>query len=356
MRPSVAATLLALVLAAGACGEEPARPRELRDAAIVLRLPDDALYGMTAAPDGTLFLSTFRGAIYRSRDAGRGWDRVSQQQDTGSEPALLYLYAPSRTTLFAVRSGGSEVYRWDEGKGLRPEPTPVAGRWHSCGHTAASASLIGVWGRSAREVYAVGMDGLVLRFDGARWAVERNPLSDSAGPCGEWGTRLEAVGGDDRYVYAAGSRTMRRSQGGSWELLPRAHRPGEVSVVRGIATGDGGPVFGGIFQKPSVGSAAGPIRLFRPVPQPRAGGSAWEMLWAGGPYVEMFEVGTSAPGSPPVFFDMASPNIFVLDRRRLRRYRAPELTEIRGAAVVGRHVVVAGGRDATALVVRGRFP
>jgi hypothetical protein len=79
------------------------------------------------------------------------------------------------------------------------------------------------------------------------------------------------------------------------------------------------------------------------------------MLWAGGPYVEMFEVGTSAPGSPPVFFDMASPHLFVLDGRRLRRYRAPELTDIRGAAAVGRHLVVAGARDTTALVVRGRF-
>ncbi|HLL83605.1 MAG TPA: hypothetical protein VK420_13160, partial [Longimicrobium sp.] len=199
----------------------------------------------------------------------------------------------------------------------------------------------------------IGHNGPVLRFDGAGWAVERNPLSDSAGPCGEFGTRLEAVGGDDRYVYAAGSRAMRRSPGGTWELLPPVHRPGEVSAVRGIATG---PVFGGSFSTRGTGSNAEPIRLFRPAPQPRAGGSAWEMLWAGGPYVEMFEVGTSAPGSPPVFFDMASPNLFVLDGGRLRRYRAPELRNIRGAAVVGPHLVVAGERDTTALVVRGRFP
>jgi hypothetical protein len=356
MHPRFVAAALgvcALVLAAGGCGKEPAGPREVRDAAVVLRLPGDALFSMTSAPDGTLFISTFGGALYRSRDEGRRWDRVAQQ-DSGSEPALLRLYAPTRTTLFAVQSGHPEVYRWDEGKGLRRERTPVAGRWLSCGHTLVSASLVGVWGRSEREVYAIGWNGVVLRYDGARWAEERNPLSDSAGPCDdEPGARLEEVGGDDRYVYAAGSRTIRRSRGGSWELLPPVHRPGEVSAVRGIATGDAGPVFGGSFS--GAGPATDPMRLFRPVPHPGAAGSGWEMLWAGGPYVELFEAGTSAPGSPPVFFDMASPNLFVLHGRRLRRYRAPELSGIRGAAVVGRHLVVAGGRDTTALVVRGRL-
>ena len=358
LRFPAALTAFAIVLAAGAasCRKEPRGARELRDAAVVLLLPGDFPFGMASAPDGTLFLSTFGGALYRSRDAGRGWDRVAQH-DTGSEPALLHLYAPSRTTLFAVQSGHPEVYRWDEGKGLRREQTPVAGHWFSCGHTLVSASLVAIWGRSAREVYAIGWNGLVLRYDGVRWDVERNPLSDSAGRCGGPGTRLEGVGGDDRYVYAAGMRAMRRSPGGSWELLPSAQRPGELSAVRGIATGHGGPVFGGIFQMAGVGSAADPIRFFRPVPRPTAGRSGWEVLWAGGPYVEFLAAGTSAPGSPPVFFDRASSNVFVVDGRRLRRYRAPGLTGIRGAAVIGRHVVVAGERDTTALVVvRGRFP
>jgi hypothetical protein len=342
------------------CRKVPMEPPALRSPEVVLRLPGDAPFSMTGAPDGTLFLATFRGSLYRSRDGGRAWEHIARQVQAPlcCDPPLLYLYAPSRTTLFAVEYGRAEVFRWDEGAGLRRESTPVTGRWRGCHHGQASASFYAVWGRSSREVYAVGGHGLVLRFDGERWVVEPNPLSASAPDICDaaYEAILRAVGGDERYVYAAGLRIMRRSRDGPWELLPPAERPDEISGVEGITSGSAGVVFGGTFHAKNVGAASQPLRFFRPVPRVDAASSGWENLWAGGPYTEFFGAGTSAPRGPAVFFERSSPTVLILDGRRLHRYRVEELSEIRGAAVAGRDLVVFGSRDTTTVVVRGGLP
>jgi photosystem II stability/assembly factor-like uncharacterized protein len=48
-----------------------------------------------------------------------------------------------------------------------------------------SAQLLGVWGRTSTEAYAVGWDGTALRWDGARWTEETTtatvPLTDVGG-------------------------------------------------------------------------------------------------------------------------------------------------------------------------------
>ena len=351
---------IAAVFVAAGCRKVPTGPPVLRSPEVVLRLPGDLPFSMTGAPDGTLFLATSRGSLYRSRDGGRAWEHIARQTraELCCDPPLLYLYAPSRTTLFAVEYARAEVFRWDEGKGLRRESTPVSGRWRGCHHGQASASFYGVWGRSAREVYAVGGHGLVLRYDGERWAVEPNPLSASAPDvCGAaYEATLRAVGGDERYVYAAGVRIMRRSRDGPWEMLPPAERPGEISGVEGITSGSAGVVFGGTFHTRNVGAASDPLRFFRPVPRVTAAASGWENLWTGGPYIEFLEAGTSGPTGPSVFFEMSSPTVLLVDGRRVRRLRVAELSEIWGAAVAGRHLVVFGSRDTVALVVRGGLP
>lgn len=52
--------------------------------------------------------------------------------------------------------------------------------------TPTEAQLLGVWGRTSSEAYAVGWDGTVLRWDGIEWLQETStatvPLTDVAGP------------------------------------------------------------------------------------------------------------------------------------------------------------------------------
>jgi hypothetical protein len=74
LRRRLPGVMCAAVLAfAAACGDaEVWTPLEvephLRD--VQLRLPDEHIFEIASAPDGAMFVSTFRGSVYRRRAGG----------------------------------------------------------------------------------------------------------------------------------------------------------------------------------------------------------------------------------------------------------------------------------------------
>jgi hypothetical protein len=95
------------------------------------------------------------------------------------------------------------VLRWTQEEGIASIPP---------------ANVRAMWGASASDVFAVGLAGRILHFDGARWTAM--PSGTAAGLLGVWGT--------SRWnVYAVGdSGTVLRYDGNRWNRLrgPTANR------------------------------------------------------------------------------------------------------------------------------------
>lgn len=111
--------------------------------------------------------------------------------------------------------------------------------------------LLGVWGRTSSEAYAVGWDGTILRWDGFSWGLESTaevnvPLTDVAGTLldpdqPEAPTITVAVGWD--------GTVLSRNQDGTWSPAPQTvTTTASLSAVhlaapdRGLAVGDAGTV------------------------------------------------------------------------------------------------------------------
>jgi hypothetical protein len=68
--------------------------------------------------------------------------------------------------------------------------------------TGTSAGLLGVWGSSATDVYAVGETGTMLHYDGVNWsAVESGTEVDLYGIWGSSSTNVYAVGGQGTILH-----------------------------------------------------------------------------------------------------------------------------------------------------------
>jgi hypothetical protein len=80
-------------------------------------------------------------------------------------------------------------------------------RWTSTTRRLTEESLSAVWGRSPTEIYAVG-DQVGLRFDGTRWAIDRDL------PAAYW----RGLWGTDAEVWAVGlsGRIARKRTDGRW--------------------------------------------------------------------------------------------------------------------------------------------
>ena len=101
-------------------------------------------------------------------------------------------------------------------------------------------SLLGVWGRSASEIYAVGEVGTVVRYDGAgKWTSLKPGTSQTLRAVWGHGKHLIAVGDNGTAMHHDGSSWKARGPGGSASLRALwGSGPGDV-----YAAGDGGAVY-----------------------------------------------------------------------------------------------------------------
>jgi len=109
-----------------------------------------------------------------------GWSE-SVELDSGTLASLFGVWGSAATDMFAVGTDGTIIHF--DGELWRPMQSGV------------EAYLYGVWGTSANDVFAVGENGTILHYDGAHWTQMANParftLKDIWGTSG---TNVYAVG------------------------------------------------------------------------------------------------------------------------------------------------------------------
>lgn len=113
-------------------------------------------------------------------------------------------------------------------------------------------NLRAVWGESEREVYAVGWEGAVLRFDGTRWEpllVDDNdePMYGDRRFFSVWGRTVDGqayIGGKDGLIL------QRRTSNGEWEMMTQLPQASDVNGIWGapgsnrlVAIGDVGRIW-----------------------------------------------------------------------------------------------------------------
>ena len=325
---------------------------DISRAETVLRVENDRPKSLAAAPDGTIFVSMFSGALYRSAPAGeKPWEQVATRGPT----SLLSMYAPSRRTVFGIANGALSILRWSEHGGFRPENLPIVGGApfpHWCTETNTVGRLIAIGGKSETAVFAVGHHAFTYHYDGSRWDADPNILASFGLFCDEDPhNTLVAVCANDAGVYAAGARILRTSGDGRWlpVSLPAPRTKEDPVDVTAIARQDSSLVFA-VRAWSTTDSIEPVFRLLRLAPD----GRSWTELasyapptWFGAPRAPAQTEG------PAVFWNEQSASAIVVAHDRARLYRlqaAGQSPEIRGAVVVGDALYFAEGRDMQAIV------
>jgi hypothetical protein len=123
----------------------------------------------------------FDGAAWRSMDV--------PAQAGAPAPSILGMWGSSPVDVFAVGAGGVILHY--DGSGWARQESPTA------------LHLSAVWGTSGTDVFAVGDQGVVLHYDGIAWSVMVAPGGPQAlklyGVWGLSGTDVFAVGGEDGF-------------------------------------------------------------------------------------------------------------------------------------------------------------
>ncbi len=185
------------------------------------------LIGVWGASKNDIYAVGTAGKILHFGGKGPGWTT-----DSNVNIGMYGVWADSSTEAFAVASGGA-VSRWNGSDWSAPAPSGASGLrsvwgvspsnvwaagatsnalWHFDG-TGWSADPIyfyrpwRVWGRSASEIYAVGDNGRVTRYNGTSWSAMSVPGGDHL--YGVW-----ASGPND--VYVAGRNQVWRHDGTGW--------------------------------------------------------------------------------------------------------------------------------------------
>jgi hypothetical protein len=112
------------------------------------------------------------GAALRRNAAGTAMESLA----SGTTETLRSVWAVSATDAFAVGENGV-ILRWD------------GTAWSTMSSAAdswAGRRLTGVWGSSATNVFAVGETGTLLRFDGTRWSEQ--PFDSVSDLAAVWGS------------------------------------------------------------------------------------------------------------------------------------------------------------------------
>lgn len=313
---------------------------------VLLTLPDEMIYEIASAADGTVFVSTFGSDVYRRLPGDTAWTRIIDLAPAAEgQGPMLSIHPYSRGSFIAL--DGWRIYRWREGQALRQEKTEVSAASARCGDFTARLLLWAAWGRED-DTYVVGDHGTVLHYRNGAWRMEPNPLrAESPSMCYEsLPTDLMAVGGADGWVYAAGRQVMRSRGDGVWEKVtpPGA---GDSLSIGAIASERGGMLF-----------AAAPLGDAR-IPQPlrfyRRGRREGE--WRGVALMPPaaspgMHKASAHPGGPSVFFSWEG-RVAVVRGGAVRSYYAPPgRVRLRGAVPAGRDVLVAANDSVTGMVVR----
>ena len=339
MRRDLATYTLALATACISCRPpRSATVRELndRDWIVVHRVPE-GIFTMTSSPDGAIFITAFSGggAVFRSRPGNdTAWTKIVVP--VSGKPIFRWMYAPNASTLIGF--GDGHLLRWDEGKVVTD--FGPAGKSKFCGDFVGGSGPTAIWGRNDHDVFAVGSQGLILHYDGARWTEMANPLSREAGdPCyAPSSLRLSSVGGDARATFAAGYRLLRLSDDGQWIELTRPPGVAPDVMTTGIVSQAGAFYFGG---NEFIRSATDPPQFFFPMRLFSLSDGRWEV-------VRRFDMlrwmvgGAAQPGSAAVFWGFDN-DLLIIDGSRFVPVRLTGFRQVRGAVAVG-HTIYVGGR------------
>ncbi len=171
----------------------------------------NTLYGVLVDPTGAGFAVGTNTAIKRS--GSTTWSSL-----TGIANFAYSLWAIDTMDGYVVYAVGAD------------SSTPAKGLiWKSTGtsyaleSTGTISGLVGVWGSSASDIYAVGANGSILHSIGdGTWTAQTSPVT----------TQLEGIGGasaDEIYIVGDGGVLLHKYSAASttWELEPN---PASVAV------------------------------------------------------------------------------------------------------------------------------
>ena len=196
-------------------------------------LSDASLLGIWSADPMTTFAAGTDGVIIVTRDGGVTWTRMT----TGTTANFTGIWGSSATDVFAVGGQGTIVH-WDgftwrrqasptddallDLTGFGPDRVYAVGvdaalaydgtKWTMMPGDLSAAELWSIWGPSPAEMFAVGQNGVAIRWDGARWNRMTTPTAFVL--FGLWGTASNDV-------FAVGIRgTVLHYDGTSWNPTP----------------------------------------------------------------------------------------------------------------------------------------
>ncbi len=137
----------------------------------------------------TLLLVGAASLLGQTSGPAAGWT----QQTSGTEKTLLGIWGASPSDVFAVGEGGIVLHY--NGNAWYPQQSTTSARFYS------------VWGASGRDVFAVGDRGVVIQDDGTRWRADRisATLSDLRAVWGTSPTDVFAVGEDGAILHYDGT-------------------------------------------------------------------------------------------------------------------------------------------------------
>ena len=184
---------------------------ETKAPVVMLRVPHRDLFKLVASPDGSLFAGG-SGVLYRR-----------QPTDTGSWTAIAFpnhlvigLYAVSRDHVLAITRDCGLIYEWTSAVGWR-----TAFDEKESSPDSACVAMHSIWGRSATDIYVVGEKGLIVHFDGTKWAGDTSvqQLFDSLDyPL--YSRELWTIGATSQgLIIGAGGTIVRKPDGGTWSIL-----------------------------------------------------------------------------------------------------------------------------------------
>ncbi|HEX9729768.1 MAG TPA: Ig-like domain repeat protein [Gemmatimonadales bacterium] len=135
-----------------------------------------------------------------------------------------------------------------------PGTTPVGG-WTAM-PIPTQSGILGIWGCSPTDVFAVGGGGTILRFDGAAWSSMTSPTSETLH--GVWGTSCANV-------YAVGAAGTIVHFDGTWSTITTGTVTDQLRAVWGssptdvFAVGDNGTIWhfdGSVWSDMNSGTTA----------------------------------------------------------------------------------------------------
>ena len=127
-------------------------------------------------------------SAYYSTTYSWGAMQSGTTMNSGTTSNLTGVWGSSATDVFAVGVGGI-ILHYDG----NPEDS-----WSAMDNSITTSTLNGVWGSSATDVFAVGADGFILHYDGSDWDEIGSSAMEAHYFLGVWGsssTDVYVVGG-----------------------------------------------------------------------------------------------------------------------------------------------------------------